>query len=83
MFAQSNYCLSPAEVDSPVEGAAASQCTVLDTVAPLRRKTVNQTRFAPSYNLQIRTLQHKDWKRSSILHTRRLPSSLQGQSDSL
>lgn len=37
MFAQrvqSNYCLSPAEVDSPIEGVAASRCTVLDTVAP-------------------------------------------------
>lgn len=77
MFAQrvqSNYCLSPAEVDSPVEGAAASQCTVLDTVAPLRRKTVNQTRFAPWYNLQIRTLKQK----AQRLETKRHSSSLEG-----
>ncbi|XP_055361200.1 uncharacterized protein LOC129603535 [Betta splendens] len=55
-----NSHLNPYErVDCFVADAAASLRTMLDTVAPLKKKTVNQRRLAPWYNSEIRSLKHR------------------------
>lgn len=54
-----HYNLSPAEVDSIAEGAATSLRITLDSIAPLKKKIVNQSRCAPWYNTHIRTLKQK------------------------
>lgn len=56
-----NYNLSPAEVETLIEGAAASPHTTLYNVV---------MRFAPWYSSQIENLQagtHKGWKGNGIL----------------
>ncbi|XP_056914922.1 uncharacterized protein LOC130540060 [Takifugu flavidus] len=64
-----HYNLSPAEVDSIAEGAATSLRITLDSVAPLKKKIVNQRRCAPGI-IHISgpsSRKCEDWKGSGIL----------------
>ena len=63
---------TPIQIDDVVDSAAASLRSTLDTVAPLKKKTVKQRRIAPWFNAQTRALKQtsrrleRKWRSNSL-----------------
>uniref|UniRef100_A0AAQ6IH18 Reverse transcriptase domain-containing protein n=1 Tax=Anabas testudineus TaxID=64144 RepID=A0AAQ6IH18_ANATE len=58
----SYFNVTPAQLDYLVNSTGASLGTILDTVAPLKKKLVSQRKLVPWYNSQIRSLKQKSRK---------------------
>uniref|UniRef100_A0A8D3B260 Reverse transcriptase domain-containing protein n=1 Tax=Scophthalmus maximus TaxID=52904 RepID=A0A8D3B260_SCOMX len=64
--------MSSTVIDDVVDSAAASLRSTLDTVAPLKKKTVKQRRIAPWFNAQTRALKQmsrrleRKWRSNSL-----------------
>ncbi|KAK2873784.1 hypothetical protein Q8A73_024409, partial [Channa argus] len=67
--------VTPAQVDYLVDNSAASLRTILDSVAPLKKKAVNQQRRSPWYSSQTRNLKQETRKLERKWRSRKLEES--------
>ncbi|KAK2879923.1 hypothetical protein Q8A73_023735, partial [Channa argus] len=67
--------VTPAQVDYLVDNSAASLRTILDSVAPLKKKAVNQQRRSPRYSSQTRNLKQATRKLERKWRSRNLEES--------
>uniref|UniRef100_A0A8D0CS33 Reverse transcriptase domain-containing protein n=3 Tax=Sander lucioperca TaxID=283035 RepID=A0A8D0CS33_SANLU len=74
---------SPSEIDNFVDGATACLRTTLDSVAPLKKKTMKQRKLAPWYNSQTRKLKQISCKLESKWRSTKLEESRLDWQDSL
>ena len=74
---------SPSQIDHLVDSATGSLRMTLDSIAPLKRKTVRKRRFAPWYNPQTRKLKQTSRKLERIWRSTNLEESRLVWRDSL
>ena len=74
---------SPSQIDHLVDSATGSLRMTLDSIAPLKKKTVRKRRFAPWYNPQTRKLKQTSRKLESIWRSTNLEESRLVWRDSL
>lgn len=67
--------LSPSQIDSLIDESGSLLRTTLDSVAPLKQKTIKHRKLAPWYNSQTRKLKQKLRKLETIWRSTKLEES--------